>query len=219
MRIWIAVGPLVLGALVAGCWRSPATPSSTIGNTSKGPAGLLTITSTGFGPIDAKEAATLANMRKRFVGFDVRPVNDPNLEIHIYRGTEQLAFVVLNDDMTVFNVHATSGKVAVADRPWRVGAPFQGASELTTCECWGDNPTCFKTGEHIAVNFKRGCDGVTSGEHRALRALDGLIVQRVIWSPNAFGVEPAQQTGEFGGDPYGGGGDPCGGVGDPCGGP
>ncbi len=190
---------------LAGCWGT-GSPSETIGNTTPQRPGLLTITQAGFGPIDARQPATLANLRKLLVGYDVRPMNDPNLEMHVFKGTEQIAFVVLNDDMTVFNVHATSGKIAVADRPWRVGEAFHGAAELTTCECWGDNPTCFKKGEHVAVNFKRECEGVTSGDHHALKVLDGLIVQRVIWSPNAFGGE----AGVYGGDEYGGveGGEP-----------
>jgi len=201
MRIWLGV------LVVAGCWgtTTPSRPNDTAVVAGK-PAsytGVFTITSSGFGPIDAKQVATLQNLRQLFAGYDVRPVNDPNLEYHIYSGTEQLAFIVLNDDMTVFNIHATSGKIAVSDRPWRVGAPFQGSSELTQCECWGENPTCFKTGEHVAVNFKRACDGLTTGDHRSLKALDGQIVQRVIWSPSAFGGDSSYHGG-FGGEGYGG---------------
>jgi hypothetical protein len=206
---------VVVLTCVAGCWGTTKS-SDTIENKAADKPGLFTITQTGFGPITASSPATLENLRALFPGYQVRPVNDPNLEYHIYAGNEQLAFVVLNDDMSVFNVHATSGRIAVSDRSWRVGETFQGSYQLSNCECWGDNPTCYKTGEHVAVNFKRGCDGVTSGEHRALRALDGLPVQRVIWSPTAFG-EDAYHGNEFGGDAYGG--NPCGGGGDPCGGP
>jgi hypothetical protein len=205
MRIWLAV------VFVAGCWNSSSPGSDTIANRAASRPGMFTITASGFGPIDGKTVATLANLRTLFLGQDVKAVWDPGLEMHIYSGTEQLAFVVLNEDMSVFNVHATSGKIAVSDRAWRVGEPFHGSADLTQCECWGDNPTCFRRGEHVAVNFKRACDGVTSGDKRALKVLDGVVVQRVIWSPNAFGAD-AKDADSYGGDDYGGdGGDPCGG--------
>ena len=193
MRIW-------LGAIaLAGCWGTGSTPHPTDTAISNG-SGIFTITAGGFGPIDAKRPATLQSLRRMFVGYDVRPLNDPNLEYHIYSGTEKLAFIVLNDDMTVFNIHATSGKIAISDRPWRVGVAFQGSAELTQCECWGDNPTCFKKGDHVAVNFKRGCDGLTGGDRHALKVLDGLVVQRLIWSATELGGDAHS----FGGDSYGG---------------
>jgi hypothetical protein len=209
MAKWLVV------VCITGCWGTTQT-SDTIANQTVEKPGLFTITASGFGPITATSRATLDSLRKMFPGYQVRPVNDPNLEYHIYAGSEQLAFIVLNDDMTVFNVHATSGRIAVSDRAWRVGATFQGSYQLTTCECWGDNPTCYKRGEHVAVNFKHECGTMTSGETRALRALDGLVVQRVIWSPIAFG-DDSYHGNEFGGDAYGG--NPCGGAGDPCAGP
>ena len=193
MRTWIALVALT------GCWGTG--PSDTIANKSADRPGLLTMRTTGFGPIDASTVATLEHLRKLFPGYEVRPVNDPNLEYDIYAGSEKLAFVVLNDDMTVFNVHATSGKISIADRTWRVGEAFQGSGDLTHCECWGDNPTCYRNGEHVAVNFKRPCDDITSAGRRGLRALDGVVVQRLIWSPSAFGVDVKS---EFGGDEYGG---------------
>ncbi len=64
---------------------------------------------------------------------------------------------------------------------------------LSRCECWGANPTCYKTGEHVAVNFDRAClNDDDDAQHpaanvRALRVLDGLVVQRVIWSVEPFG--------------------------------
>ncbi|MGE5182229.1 MAG: hypothetical protein ACM31C_09210 [Acidobacteriota bacterium] len=173
--------------VVAGCWRGPEAPA-TAAATEPRPAGLFTITELGFGPIDARTRATLIPLRRAFAGFDVRPVNeDDTLEYHVYAGSELLAYVVPDDDGSVFNVHATSPKIAVAGREWRVGAPFRGAAQLSRCECWGDNPTCWRTGEHVAVNFARSCENLTGDGRRVLRVLDGVAVQGVIWSPKAFG--------------------------------
>jgi len=168
---------------VTGCWSSPpSTPATTQ------PAGLV-ITQHGWGPINAATVATLANLRALFPVYRVIPVNDPQLEYDIYDGKQKLGFVI-NDDASVFNVHATSNRVRVEDRPWRAGESFQDSKALSRCECWGSNPTCYKTGEHIAVNFDRSC--LEGDDPRELRALDGLVIQRVIWSVEPFG--PAADT-------------------------
>jgi len=172
--------------LVAGCWAAPPNAPSP----AKPPAGLV-ITQHGWGPITAATVATLVNLRALFPAYRVLPVNDPQLEYDIFDGKQKLGFVVINEDASVFNVHATSNKIRVEDRTWRAGEPFQDSKALTHCECWGANPTCYKTGEHIAVNFDRSClDG--DGDLRELRALDGLVIQRVIWSVEPFG--PAADT-------------------------
>lgn len=200
--------------VIAGCWRAGSPPVA-LSNTAK-PQSLMTMTSSGLGPIGAETPATLGGLRAALAGYEVRPVNDGGLEYDVFAGTEKLLFVVPNDDGTVFNVHATSGRIGVADRPWRVGQAFQDSHALSTCECWGENPTCYKRGDHIAVNFKRSCEGLTDSDPRALRVLDGVAVQRVIWSPTAFGDSGATGGQGYGGDSYGGA-NPCGG-GDPCGG-
>ncbi|MEO8846527.1 MAG: hypothetical protein ABI591_19980 [Kofleriaceae bacterium] len=170
--------------LIAGCWASPPPVPP------QGPSapGAIVITETGFGPIDGKTVATLVGLRAMLPQFRVVPVNDPALEYQIYDGKEQLAFIVLDDDATIYNIHATSNKVTVAGRAWRAGEAFQHSKDLTRCTCWGNNPTCFKKGEHVAVNFSRAC--METEDPRELRVLDGLVIQRVIWSPTAFGTEP-----------------------------
>lgn len=174
--------------LVAGCWAS--LPPTTHGDPAA--PGAIVITETAFGPIDGKTVATLVGLRAMLPQYRVVPVNDPGLEYHIYDGKEQLAFIVLNDDATVYNIHATSKKVTISDRAWRVGEAFQQSKGLTRCTCWGNNPTCFKNGEHVAVNFNRSC--METDDPREMRALDGLVIQRVIWSPTAFGLEPTKST-------------------------
>lgn len=171
--------------MLAGCWSSPPVAPAA----AKQPAGLV-ITQHGWGPINAATVATLSNLRALFPVYRIVPVNDPQLEYDIYDGKQKLGFVVINDDASVFNVHATSNRVRVEDRPWRAGESFQDAKALSRCECWGSNPTCYKTGEHVAVNFDRSC--LEGDDPRELRALDGLIVQRVIWSVEPFG--PAADT-------------------------
>ena len=178
--------------MLAGCWGSaPVAPAS-----AKQPAGLV-ITQHGWGPINASTVATLTNLRALFPAYRVVPVNDPQLEYDIYDGKQKLGFVIINDDASVFNVHATSDKVRVEDRAWRAGQSFQDSKALSRCECWGSNPTCYKTGEHVAVNFDRSC--LEGDDPRELRALDGLVVQRVIWSVEPFG--PAADTNGDSADP------------------
>lgn len=165
---------------ISACWSASPPPLAP----SKPQAGLV-ITQHGWGPISAATVATLTNLRALFPEYRVVPVNDPQLEYDIYDGKQKLGFVVINDDASVFNVHATSNRVRVEDRTWRAGEAFQDSKALTRCECWGSNPTCYKTGEHVAVNFDRSC--LESDDPRQLRVLDGLVVQRVIWSVEPFG--------------------------------
>jgi hypothetical protein len=169
--------------VVAGCWSATPPPLAP----AKVQDGLV-ITQHGWGPITAATVATLANLRALFPAYRVVPVNDPQLEYDIYDGKQKLGFVVINDDASVFNVHATSNRVRVEDRAWRAGETFQDSKDLSHCECWGSSPTCYKTGEHVAVNFDRACiEDDDGGAHRGLRVLDGLVVQRVIWSVEPFG--------------------------------
>jgi hypothetical protein len=171
--------------VLAGCAAQKVEP--TISNRVDGaPQGLLMITEGGFGPLNATSRATLTELRSAFTGFDVRPTNDSTLSYSVYLGDEKLVWVIPNDDGTLFNVHATSPRVETMGRDWRVGSGFQGSGSLTDCECWGENPTCYRRGGHIAVNFKRECEGVVGVERVKLRELDGVVIQRVIWSPKPF---------------------------------
>lgn len=139
----------------------------------------------GVGPIDATTETTLLRLRELLPRYRVEPLNDPQLEYDIFDKKEKLAFIVLAEGgKKVFNIHATSAKITVADRTWRVGRVFGDAKELTHCECWGENPTCYKNGDHIAVNFDRAC----LENDTQIEELDGLAPQRVIWSPDAFGA-------------------------------
>ena len=199
-QVWIALW------VVAGCWTTSQPSEVRSNETPRAKPGLFTISPARFGPIDARVPATLTALRGVFPGYDVKPVNDGSLEYDVFDHGERLLFVVPNDDGSVFNVQATSGKIGVADRAWRVGQPLENTSAVTTCECWGPNPTCYAKGEHVAVNFKLACAGVIGNAHW-IRKLAGVPIQRVIWSPTAFG-EAGYGGQMYGGDSYGGG-DPC----------
>jgi hypothetical protein len=172
--------------LIAGCASNAKAPPTISNRAEPGRGGLLTISDNAFGPLTAGSQATLTALRAAFAGYDVRPTNDSTLSYSVYLGEEKLVWVIPNDDGSLFNVHATSPLVETAGHDWRVGSSFQGSGGLTDCECWGDNPTCYRRGAHVAVNFKRNCDGVVGGDRRSLRGLDGSVIQRVIWSPKPF---------------------------------
>lgn len=172
---------------LAGCWSSAPVPPAPI---QPGAPSPLVMSEHGVGPIVATTVTTLVGLRQLLPRFRVIPLNDPQLEYDIFeRGPEgrkeKLAFIVLTEGgKGVFNVHATSGKVTVADRAWRVGKAFTDAKQLTHCECWGSNPTCYKAGDHIAINFDRTC----LESDTEIEELDGLVPQRLIWSPDPFGA-------------------------------
>lgn len=175
--------------LLAACYRSSPPPPPIANKADAAGSSTLTVTAHGVGPIDSESKATLVGLRAQLVGYEVRPVSDGSLQYDIYEDGEKLGFVVPDDNTElVFNVHITSSRVRVIGHPWRVGRVFRDSRHLTHCECWGPHPTCYAAGERIAVNFERECDNVmVSGDRQALRVLDGLKVQRVIWSPVPFG--------------------------------
>jgi hypothetical protein len=208
-------------ALIAGCGGGTSKPTTTqLSNTTSpkpSSSALFTITADSMGPITGKTPANLTAIRELVGkdGYDVRPVNNSGIELHVFLKDELLFRVIPNDDGSLFNVHVVSGKIEISPHPqWKIGAPFVGDDVLTTCECWGSHPVCFKTGEHVAVAFKRACDGLD--DERMRKVLAGVTVERAVWSPTPFGVEDSGSS------------DPCGGStpasvipagADPCGGP
>jgi hypothetical protein len=180
---------LALLFVLAGCATAKAPPALS-NHVESTHGGALTISEDGFGPLRAESPATLTSLREAFTGYDVRAANDsPHDTVptySVYLGDEKLAWVIPTDSGTLFNVHATSPRIEMRGHDWRVGRAFHGSSALTDCECWGDNPTCYRRGEHVAVNFKRDCGGLVGASATGLRVLDGAEVQRVIWSPTPF---------------------------------
>jgi hypothetical protein len=183
---------IAIVGLVAGCYTSAAAPTPPLVNRAE-PAtapGRLAITRTSVGPISAHTRATLVELRRVLAGYEVKPSNvEGGLEYDVHDGGEKLMFVVPNDDGSVFNVHVVSPTIEVVGKSWRVGKAFQGAAALTECECWGEHLTCFTQGEHVAVNFARDCAELEGKDRQLFGVLDGLAIQRIIWSPHPFGVE------------------------------
>ena len=222
-RVALASISALFVACGGGATTQPTTTTQLSNSTTsaKGPTSstaLFTITADSMGPITAKTPANITALRQLLGkdGYEVRPVHNNGVEYHVLLEAELLFRVIPNEDGSLFNVHAVSGKVEIAQHPqWKIGAAFAGDDVLTTCECWGDHPVCFKTGEHVAVAFKRACDGLD--DERMRKVLAGVTVERAVWSPTPFGVASDSS-----------GSDPCGGStpgsvipagADPCGGP
>jgi hypothetical protein len=170
---------------VAGCWATSSEPDVRVPAPPR-PDRELVMTSESFGTLDASSPGTLAFVREHFPDLDVRPSReDAILEYHAFAGSDELFFVVTNDDLSIFNVHVTSPKITSRVHDWRVGSAFHDAKLITTCECWGQNPTCYRRGEHVAVSFEMPCQFAV--DTRDFRPLDGHAPKHVIWSPSPFG--------------------------------
>lgn len=154
----------------------------------------ITASEGAIGPVTAATRATVLALRKAFVGYSVQPANvfggdeevTQTLEYQVYQGREKLMVVVPREDGSILNVRVTSSKVAVADRPWRVGKPMPDATRIDHCECPGEHPICYKRGEHVAVGFDLKCDQ-TRRRTRVVRVLQGAPITSLIWSPQPFG--------------------------------
>lgn len=191
--------PLVLVAAgsIGACGGTARAPVRTLSNevpVTVGRMALFELGRASFGPITPMTPATVEAVQ-RAVGSNVRveAIDHRGTEIHAYLGDEHLFYVIPNDDGSLFNIHAVSPKITIAEHPdWTIGSPFTGADRLTRCECWGDHPMCFARGDHVAVGFVVSCNGLETPRERRV-ALQGVPIQRAVWSPNPFGadVEPA----------------------------
>ncbi len=231
------MGSVALILQAAACYSGSSTPPVTpvIANAAPTAAapGAIVISTKAIGLVDASTPATLDGLRQKLVGFEVKASNDEFFHFDVFKDGEKM-FYVVESDGKVFNVHAVSPKITVEGHPsWKVGTPFSDASLLTECDCWGEAIVCWKAGESVAAAFDRKCDNMTGKDNaRALRVLDGVNLQRMVWRPTPFGEEAADHNddqkqpkgGGLGGtvrgiptrpDP---GGDPCGDDSDdPCG--
>ena len=188
---------IALLLVTAACASSP--PAAPVKPAPRsGPDPMYVIGDLAVGPIRGDSRGTLVGLRALLPGLEVKPVYDGAVEYHVARDGEELYYVIPGDDGGVFNVHITSSKLGAPAHPWRAGQPFSGAATLTACECWGDQPVCYKTGEHVAVSFKRACDGIENADGRAWQVLDGVAVQRMIWSPTPFGATKQKDAGASG---------------------
>jgi hypothetical protein len=163
------------------------------------PEPTIALTEDAVGPIAKTTKASLIALRAVLVGYTVIPVNvgtDPEfpaLEYQVFDNDTQMFTIVPNEQGSILNIHVLTPKVTIAGRTWRVGAPFSGS--VTDCQCWGGKAVCFKKGEHVAVTFDKGCRTAVDARNRKI---DGVAIQRLVWSPKAFGGD------EYGGAEYGG---------------
>ncbi len=205
--MWKLAALVLAGCAAAGATATPRT--ELLSNASPGPRGSGTLFELGvdsLGPIVPSTLATEEALHELLgARYTVKPIDR---SLHVFVGDELLFYVIPNDDHTLFNVHVVSPKIAITEHPgWVIEAPFQGSESLTTCECWGRQPVCFRAGDHVGIAFEIECGGLDSAAgRRAL--LVGVPIQRAIWSPRPFGAPPAPSMSSppalsklFGGDP------------------
>jgi hypothetical protein len=161
---------------------------------------LMTLRADSLGPLTPATPATLVALREALIGYDVVPVNDRGLEFRVSRHGERLFDVIPDSDGTLLNVHVSSTKIAIADRPWRVATPFTHAELVTTCECWGNQPVCYRDGDHVAIALARACEDGSYANAAARSSLVGATIKLAIWSPHPLAPGGCGSTDDDGSD-------------------
>jgi hypothetical protein len=205
--------PLLIGVLAMSCYTSaPAPPVAPVAPVPAGPVAEMTIQAGSIGPITSKTPGSLIGLRRALPGYDVKPAHlmlgpsTNRLGFNVYKDGEKLLHVLPDGKGGIFSVHAVSPKVVAADRPWKTGAKLNGVRAISTCRCWEEEVVvCFKAGDHVAISFARECGHESYSTDDERQDLIGVPIQRVLWSPRAFGEESNPYGGdEYGGDEYGG---------------
>jgi hypothetical protein len=201
---------LTIGALGASCYTS--APVATTAVPVAEPAAAVTIGPASVGPITAKTPANLIALRAALIGYEVKPAHvalgasTTKLGFAVYKDGEKLLHVYPDESGAIFNIHALSARVAIADRPWKIGAKLNSVKSISTCKCWAEEVVvCFKAGDHLAVAFSRECsyDSYETDDER--QDLIGLPIHHVLWSPKPYAQDANPYGGgEYGGDDYGG---------------
>ncbi|HSK03584.1 MAG TPA: hypothetical protein VK932_20170 [Kofleriaceae bacterium] len=201
--------PLLIGVLAVSCYTSaPAPPMAPV---PAGPVAEMTIQAGSIGPITGKTPGSLIGLRRALPGYDVKPAHlmlgpsTNRLGFNVYKDGEKLLHVLPDGKGGIFSVHAVSPKIVAADRPWKTGAKLNGVRAISTCRCWEEEVVvCFKAGDHVAISFARECGYESYSTDDERQDLIGVPIQRVLWSPKAFGEESNPYGGdEYGGDEYG----------------
>jgi hypothetical protein len=172
-------------AVVAACGHE--TPPAHVAPPEEPPPVRMEMTRDGVGPLTHNTSGTLTAVREELapLGVFVKPAFEHALELQAFDGTTQLLYVVPDEDGSILFIHATSGQITIGPHPtWEINAPFHDSASLGHCDCWGDWPVCYRTGEHVAAGFVASCEGLDSARGR--RRLDGAILTRVVWSPKVF---------------------------------
>ncbi len=197
---------MLIGVLAISCYTSAPVPPAGPA-VPDGPAPAMTIQASAIGPITAKTPGNLLGLRRALPGYDVKPAHvmlgpsTNRLGYNVYKDGEKLLQVLPDGKGGLFSVHAVSSKVVPTDRPWKIGARFNGVRSISTCKCWEDEVVvCFKVGDHVAVSFTRECSYDSYSTEDQLQDLIGAKIQRVLWSPRPF----AEGSNPYGGDDYAG---------------
>jgi hypothetical protein len=188
---------IAIGAIVAvGCWHQAPARDTALENRTPEPAGSRwRMSPSGVGPLTGASVANLEELRRALPGTRVE-VNDlgptSGIVFDVFEGTERVFYVVPDDvtgesgsdehdyAATIFAVFAVSSRVTVEGRTWRVGQPFEDASSIDRCECWGGGEVtaCFQIGTHLRVIFEAACaDAAKMGA----RAMIGQKIDRIMW--------------------------------------
>src|SRR5688572_25326933 len=165
--------PLLICALGLSCYTS--APAPPVAPAPAEPQAAMTIRPASIGPITAKTPGSLSGLRRALPGYEVKPAHlvlgptTNHLGFNVYKDGERLLHVLPDSKGAIVSVHALSPKVVAADRPWKMGAKFNGVRSISTCKCWEEEVVvCFKVGDHIAVSFARECawDSYSSEDDR-----------------------------------------------------
>lgn len=183
-------------ALAAGCWRTPAPDQPPLANRVAEDRGFV-MSARGVGPFNAgtratREALTATSPKLGIVPRDLG--GESGIVFDVFEGGERLFYIVPDDAPgwtddqggehqyaeTMFAVFAVSPRVKVEGRSWRVGEPFDDASGLDLCECWGGREVtaCFRKRTHVRVIFEQRCDEATQG---GARKMLGKRIDRIMW--------------------------------------
>lgn len=185
---------------LAGCYTGSSLATTPINNERPQPKVQLSISARGLGPITEETKATEQELRKLFPDLVVKShdLGGSGLVFEVFRGTEQLFYVVPDDApfddeagaerdgagrayaTTIFAVFAISPQIAVQGRDWKIGLPLESAVGASVCECWGDGEVtaCFDRGARLRLIFEDRCE---DAQEQGGKAMIGKKIARVMW--------------------------------------
>jgi hypothetical protein len=184
---------------LAGCYTGSSPSTTPINNAQPQPEAGLSISARGLGPLTEDTKATEQELRKLFPDLVVKAhdLGGSGLVFEVFRGTEQLFYVVPDDApfedagtvhdgagrpyaTTIFAVFAISPQIAVQGRDWKIGSPLESAVGASVCECWGDGEVtaCYDPGARLRLIFEDRCE---QAQEQGGKAMIGKKIARVMW--------------------------------------
>ena len=165
--------------LLASCSAPAAPPAQPV------EPPLFTIHGDTFGPFTKASTATLAALRAALPGFEVAPSNNDGLEYVVTDGDTHLFDIIPDHDAHphILDIFIVTPKIEIAGSPWRAGATLQDLGAITDCECWADQPVCFRAQEHVAIALSKVCREGSLATPAGRQSLVGQTIRATIWSP------------------------------------